>query len=242
MNQIRQQHTLVKALPIALIAAFFATRRVRGRFGDETFTCDAGDRLSLTQCDLGSGMTWLLSGVTILGPFIAVVGFMWSRRLHHNDRLGPFSYRAIPDVEQILEVLFVIGAMLASYWLMLNGPSIEYVEPSRDLTLADRPNQLAQWLREFRAPDVLTAEAREKLEQVPSRRTWFLIGTILGGPFAYSLGTMLGREWYGRKRREAQREAGDAGDDASDQIDLTSPGGRSTPDIDLTAETKVDDL
>ncbi len=234
---MKQQHTLVKTLPISIIVAFIATRWVHGRYFDETFVCDTGER-----CDLGSSMSWLLTGISAVGPFIALAGFFWSRHLHHQNRLGPFSSRAIPDTEQILEVLFVIGAMLATYWLMLNGPSIEFVEPTRDLTLDDRPNQLAQWLRDFRAPDILDADAREKLEQVPSRRTWFLIGIILGGPFAYSLGTMLGREWYGRKRRKAQEEAGDAGDDASDQIDLTGLGGRSTPDIDLTAESKLNDL
>jgi len=235
---MKQQHTLVKALPLALIAAFFATRRVRGRFGDETFLCDTG-----SQCDLGSGMTWLLSGVTILGPFIAVAGFMWTRRLHHSNRLGPFSHRYIPDGEQILEVLAVLAAAAISYRLILGGPSIEWVSPSGDLTLATRPNQFAQWLREFRAPDILDADARDKLGKVPSRRTWFLIGTIFGGPFMFGLGSMLGREWYGRKRRKAQREDGVAGDDdASDQIDFTerSETGRSTPDLDLTAETQLD--
>jgi len=214
-----KQHTIVKTAPIALLVAFFATRYVRGRYGDETFICDTG-----AQCDLGSGLTWLLTGITSIGPFIALAGFMWSRRLHHKERLGPFSSRAIPDGEQILEVLMVIGAIGASYWLMLNGPAIEPVT-------IGRPNTWAEWLREFRAPDQLTAADQAKLDEVPSRRTWFLIGTLLGAPLMLSLGTMLGREWYGRKRRKAQREAGEH----DDHIDLTAfenTSGRAT--IDLT--------
>lgn len=238
---MKQQHTLVKTFPLALIVAFFATRRVRGRFGDETFVCDA------STCDLGSGMTWLLSGVTILGPFIAIIGFMCSRRLHHNDRLGPFSYRAFPDAEQILEVLGVLAAMALSYWLILNGPGIELATSSSDPTLAERPNWFAEWLREFRAPEVRTAEARDKLDEVPSRRTWFLIGTLLGAPFMFSFGSMLGREWYGRKRRKAQREDDVAGgENAIDHIDLTdtSTSGRSSADLelDLSIEPKGDNF
>ncbi len=233
---MKQQHTLVKALPIAVIVSFVATRRVRGRFEDETFVCDTG-----AECELGSSLEWLLTGITSIGPFIAVLGFMWSRRLHHQDRLGPFSYRAIPDVEQILEVLGVLAAAGATYWLMLNGPSIGLVSTTGDQAIEWLPTRAAEWLREFRAPDVMDAEAREKLTRVPSRRTWFFSGLLLGAPFMFSLGSMLGREWYGRKRRKAQREAGDAGDNAGDTLDLTNPdessartslSGRST--IDLT--------
>lgn len=230
---MKQIPTIAKALPIAIIVAFFATRRVHGRYFDETFICDTGDR-----CELGSGLSWLLTGITALGPFLAVLGFMWTWRLHHRDRLGPFSHRAIPDSEQILEVLAVLGGILASYWLLLNGPSIESVT-------IGRPNTWAEWLRNFRAPEQLTSADREKLEQVPSRLTWFAVGTLLGGPFMYAFGSMLGREWYGRKRRKAQkseaahREEGVAGDDASDTINLTGDltgdlTGNRSPDLDLT--------
>ena len=214
-----KQHTIVKTAPIAVIVAFISTRWVRGRFGDESFVCETG------ACDLGSGLTWLLSGVTILGPFIALAGFFWSRRLHLKQQLGPFSSRAIPDSEQIGEVLMVAAAALASYWLMLNGPSIEPVT-------IGQPNTFVETLREFRAPEQLTAEDRVKLNEVPSRRTWFLIGTLLGTPFTFSLGTLLGREWYGRKRRKAQKV-----EDETPVIDLNAieqVSGRSTPDINLS--------
>lgn len=219
-----KQHTIVKTAPIAVIVALISTRWVRARFGDESFICDTG------ACDLGSGATWLLSGLTIVGPFIALLGFFWSRRLHLKNQLGPFNSRAIPDGEQIGEVLLVAGAGLATYWLMLNGPSIEPVD-------VGQPNTFVETLREFRAPEQLTAEDRVKLNEVPSRRTWFLIGILLAAPFMFSLGTLLGREWYGRKRRKNQRIEDEAEKELSELIDLSSTenaSGRATPDIDLS--------
>ena len=197
---------LAKTVPIAAIVAFFATRWVHGRFGDETFICADG-----VECDLGSSMSWLLSGLTLLGPFIAVAGFHWSRRLHTRGRLGPFSERAIPDGEQIFEVALFVGAIAATYWLLLNGPSIELVD-------IERPNTWAEWFREFRAPDELTAEDRQRLDEVPSRRTWFAIGALLGAPAWMSFGTMAGREWYGRKRRKAQRNESSTPESGDDTI------------------------
>lgn len=188
------QPTIIKTLPMAVITALIATRFVHGRAGDETFLCDG------TPCELGSGASWLLTGVTFIGPFIALAGFFWARRLHEGGRLGPFSHRAIPDGEQIIEVMAVLLAGLITYWLALNGPSIEFVD-------IGRPNTWVERLRELRAPETLTQLDRAKLDEVPSRRTWFLIGVILGGPLMFSFGNMAGREWYGRKRRKAQQLA-----------------------------------
>lgn len=213
----------IKILPIALIVAVVATRYVHGRYGNEVFICSDG-----TECELGSGLSWLLTGFTFAGPFIAAGGFLWSRRLHRRGRLGPFSHRAIPDSGQIIEMLMFLGAIAASYWLLLNGPSIEHVD-------IGRPNSWVEWLREFRAPDQMTSEDRQKLVEVPSRRTWFAVGTLLGTPVMLSFGSMLGREWYGRKRRKAQaaqNEDGVSGNEPRDHIDLT---GNRSPDIDLTS-------
>jgi len=154
---MKQQHTIIKTAPIALLIAIIATRQVHGRSGDETFICDTG-----AQCELGSGLSWLLTGVTAIGPFVALAGFFWSRRLHQEGRLGPFSSRAIPDGEQIVEVLMVLGAMAVSYWLMLNGPAIESVE-------IGRPNTWAEWLREFRAPVPHWHDPRSALHAEPWR-------------------------------------------------------------------------
>jgi len=212
------QPTIVKTLPIAFLAALVGTRLVHGRASDEMFLCDG-----TTECALGSGASWLLTGVTLIGPFVALAGFFWARRLHQSGRLGPFSYRAIPDGEQILEVLAVLAAGLITYWLVLNGPSVEFVD-------IGRPNTWVERLREFRAPETLTQADRQKLAEVPSRRTWFLIGIILGGPMMFSFGNMLGREWYGRKRRTLQ--ASNAGN--HDEISLTSDDDET---IDLSHES-----
>jgi hypothetical protein len=188
-----KQPTIVKILPITFLVALIATRFVHGRGGNETFLCEG------VRCELGSGASWFFTGVSLIGPFIALGGFFWSRYLHGKNRLGPFSSRAVPDSEQILEVVGVLVAGLLAYWLALNGPSIEFVD-------IGKPNTWVESLREFRAPDVLTPDDRAKLDEVPSRKTWFLIGIIMGAPFMFSLGSMLGREWYGRKRRNAQRD------------------------------------
>ena len=51
----------------------------------------------------------------------------------------------------------------------------------------------------------MTQSDRQKLREVPSRLTWFTVGAVLGAPLMFSFGNMVGREWYGRKRRQAQR-------------------------------------
>lgn len=209
------QPTLLKLAPIAALASLIATWQVHQRAGDETFLCDG------IECSLGSSTSWLLTGATLIGPFVALGGFFWSRSLHYRERLGPFSDRAIPDSEEILEVLAVLLAALISYWLLLNGPSIEAVD-------IDKPNTWAQSLREFRASDNPTAQQRQSLKEVPTRLTWFVIGVLASAPFMFSLGSMLGREWYGRKRRRAQ----ELGDDTQ-SMGVSEGMGRATG-IDLT--------
>ncbi len=190
---------LAMALPITGVVATVLTWQVHVRSGDETFVCDG------ETCVLGSGASWLLTGITVLGPFVALMGFLWTRRLHDRDRLGPFARWAIPDGEEIFEVLSVLAAGLATYWLVRNGPSIEAVD-------VGRPNSWVLELREWTVDDGVTASPL-----VPSRATWFAVGAILSAPFALSLGSMLGREWYGRQRRIEQ----DAADANKDMIDLT---------------------
>lgn len=211
-----------KTLPIAALISLILTWQIHARSGDETFVCEGA------ECELGSGLSWLLTGAALTGPFVAVLGAAWTSRLHQRDRLGPFSYRAIPDSEQILEVLAVLAAGLASYWLIRNGPMIEAVIVDEvDKKLPGRPNSWILDARELR--DEFTTNTL-----VPNRRNWFTIGAVLGAPFSFSLGSMLAREWYGRLRRRAQLAA-----DAEPEevvIDLTT--------IDLTdasSELSIDD-
>ena len=200
------QPTIIKTLPIAFFSALVATRLVHGRAGDESFVCDG------TACELGSGTSWLFTGVALLGPFIALGGFFWARYLHQTERLGPFNHRAIPDGEEIVEVLWVLGAALVSYWLILNGPSIEPVR-------VGGVNEWAARLREFRLADEATRDQVANAMRVPSRFSWFLVGVVLGSPFMFSLGSMLGREWYGSRRLRAEQA------EAATDIDLTAENG-----------------
>lgn len=197
---------LAKACALTTVVAIVLTWQVHSRSGDETFVCDG------ETCVLGSGASWLFTGMTVLGPVIGLLGFFWTRRLQQSDRLGPFSHRAVPDLEQIVEVFSVLGAGLATYWLVRNGPSIEAID-------VGRPNTWVLNLREWTAED---GEAVSTL--VPNRRTWFAIGAILAAPFAFSFGSMLGREWYGRQRRKQQRLADAEPDETdlyeTDQIDI----------------------
>jgi len=178
---------------IAAFTALLLTWQVHARTGDETFMC-----VDVGECSLGSGWSWLLTGATLTGPWLALVGAAWSRHLHNSDRLGPFSARAIPDGEQIVEVIAVLLAGLFSYWLVRSGPSIEPALP-HDL---GRANRWALDVRNLRLDDGEAA-----VTSVPARRTWFILGAVLFAPFAASLGSMLGREFYGRRRRAAQRLA-----------------------------------
>jgi len=208
---------LTKAVALAVLASLVLTWQVHGRLDDETFVCQSGER-----CELGSGLSWLLTGVALTGPFIAVLGAAWTRHLHQRDRLGPFSSRVIPDGEQIIEVLAVLVVGLVSYWLIGNGPQIEAV-----VTKVGRPNS---WILDAR--EIADESSTNKL--VPNRANWFTIGMLLGAPFAFSSGSMLAREWYGRLRRQAQSEAdtklGEVDIDLT-IIDLT----------DSTTQTHVDD-
>lgn len=181
---------LVALLPVAIAAALTGTWLVHGvvftgadlegtRAGNETFICDSG------LCELGSSLSWLFSGVVLTGPFVALLGVLWSRWLHQNDLLGPFSSQAIPDGEQIAEVMAVLGAGFASYWIATRGPTIEAVQ--------------------VRAPNSWVSGRLDESGRdfVPTRTAWFLIGAVLFAPFAFSFGSMAGREWYGRIRRRS---------------------------------------
>jgi len=218
---------------LAALLSIILTWQVHSRTGDETFVCaDLGD------CALGSGWSWLLTGIATTGPFLAVLGVAWSRHLFTSNKLGPFSYRAIPDGEQIIEVVTVLLAGLFTYWFVRNGPSIELARP----TDIGAPNTWALDIRNARLE-----EGAAELNSVPSRLNWFIIGVVLGAPFATSFGTMLGREFYGRRNRKPPPVA--AGDDViidlteDDSIDLTEtsqPTKNSTSSADASPLDEID--
>lgn len=207
----------LKIAPLAAAMAFLATWQVHSRSGNEVFRCETG------QCELGSGASWFLTGVTLASPFIAALGFAWSRHLHRRGRLGPFEQRWLPDGEEIFEILAVLAAGLITYWLLRNGPSIEAVS-------VGRPNTWLIEAREWR-------DDQSSTDLVPARRTWFAVGVALSAPFAFSFGSMTGREWYGRMRRRAQRA-----EDNDEVIDLTELEKATVIDLtDSNAELPLDD-
>lgn len=194
---------IAKVLPIATLISLVLTWQIHSRTGDETFLCDGA------SCRLGSGLSWLLTGAAISSPFIAALGAAWTRRLHQRDRLGPFSLRAIPDAEQIIEVLAVLAAGLGSFWLLRNGPMIDAVS-------VDDVGPPNNWILDARE----LSDEFDTNTLVPNRTNWFMIGAVLGAPFAFSLGSMIAREWYGRLRRRTQLDEDDRDDEVI--IDLTT--------------------
>lgn len=207
----------LKIAPLATVVALVATWQVHARSGDETFQCETG------QCALGSGASWFLTGVVLASPFIAALGVAWTRHLHHRGKLGPFEQRWVPDGEEIVEILTVLAAGLVTYWLVRNGPSIEAVKVGRPNTWV---LEVAEWTSD---------ESPTNL--VPARRTWFAIGVVLTAPLAFSFGSMIGREWYGRLRRRRQ----DA-EDNEEIIDLTDLDKMAVIDLtDSSAEVPLDD-
>ena len=187
------------ALVITFVIALVLRSIVGAQTGTETFGCESG------VCTMDSGLASLLNGATWIGPFIALLGFTWSRRQHHNGSLGPFANRSIQDGEEIFEVFLVLAAGLFTYWYIRNGPSIEAID-------IGAPNTWAQSVIDFRREDGVAAT-----NLVPTGGAWFLIGAVLVSPFAISFGTLLGREWYGIFRRRAQRRE----DEAAEAITLS---------------------
>lgn len=209
----------LKAIPLAAAVSIIATWQIHTRAGDESFVCGDG------PCTLGSGASWLLTGVAMTAPLVALLGVAWTRRLHLQQRLGPFEDRAIPDGEEIFEVVVVLLAGLATFWLTRNGPMIEAV-PGK----VGRPNT---WV--LNAAEWTSDETPTNL--VPSRANWFLIGAILGAPFAFSFGSMLARERYRRLRRRTQEAA-----DNEEVIDLNALDKLTVVDLtDSNADLPIDE-
>ncbi len=155
---------------IATAVAIILTFIVRSRFENEAQT--------------------LLTGAALFGPIIIAAGMTWTDELAKRDKAGPHSKWAVPDFEQILEGVAVLGAGLLTYWLLQNGPSTD-----GELTGL---NALANDIRNFRREDGTPVS-----NLVPNGTTWFVIGVILSGPFFFSFGSMLGREILSRADRRS---------------------------------------
>lgn len=134
--------------------------------------------------------------MSIVGPVFAAAGYMWTGKLDEHKMAGPTAKWAIPDLEQIFEVIWVLIAALITYWLLLNGPSVE----DSDMTGV---NSLANSLRNFRRE-----EGTVPTDLTPTSTTWFMIGAILCTPFFFSFGSMIGRELLSRatKRNGEDRD------------------------------------
>ena len=202
----------MKSLAFASVLTIVLIVVVRSQLGGETFVCETG------ECTLGSGSRWLATGAVFSLAFLATAGFRWSAMLERNDRLDPLAKWSVPDAEQILEVVSVFIAGFLAYRLALGGPSIELDE-------VGRINQWANALRNFRLED-----GAPSTDLVPSRLTWFLIGSILMLPFGFSFGSVIGREFFGYRRRKAQAAEGGA---YEHHIDLDEG-----PDIDLDTDDR----
>ena len=168
-------------LLVAAIAGLILTAVVHVRAGDEVALCDGA---AGTECAIGSGISWLLTGVLLVAPLIAVLGFSWTRHNEATGRLGPFVRSTIPDWEEQIEAAGVVVAGLLSFLIIRRGPKTPMVGST--------------WFNSWLA-DHLGTEAGAPL--VPSRMSWFVIGVLIGIPFAFSLGSAIGREWYSWRRR-----------------------------------------
>ncbi len=166
---------------ITLVAIGIGLRIVHGRAGDEQVLCDTG------TCSVGSGGSWLLTGVVISFGVLGLLGAAWTRRVHQRGRLGPFKKALIPDGGEIVEGLWVIVAAIGAWWLLTRGPEAWVFDPGA-------PNS---WTERLRPQSIFG------LSVVPSRFAWFLTGLLLASPFGFSFGSMAAREWYILARRRS---------------------------------------
>lgn len=166
---------------IALVAALLLIIIVQGRSGDEVIACSDG------RCSIGSGRSWILTGVGTMFPFATLAGWAWTSRLRSQDRLGPFSPRRIPDIEEMAEVLSVLAVFALAYLVVRSGAKMPILE-------AEWPNS---WLEDHLGD-------RDAVPLVPSRTSWFIVGLATSAPFGFAFGTAVGREWFAWRLRAAR--------------------------------------
>ncbi len=164
---------------VTLLLVGAGLRLVHGRAGDEQVLCETG------TCTVGSGGSWLLTGLILSFGILALLGAAWTRRVHRRGKLGPFKKAFFPDGGEIVEGLWIIAAIAASWWLLTRGPEVTAID-------AGRPNSWAARLRD---------QPLSGFAWVPSRFAWFLTGLAFASPFGFAFGTAAGREWYILRRR-----------------------------------------
>lgn len=172
-------------VPLVLLATVALTWQVHERMGDETVRCPDAPQ---TECTVGSGASWILTGIAITAPLLVHLGWRWSARLYRQRKLDPLRRMIIPDYEEILEIVAFVLAVAASVWIVRNGPQFALVD-------GGFPNS---WF----GRSLGTRHAGIPL--VPTRGAWFVVGALVSAPFTFSLGAALGREWFGHKRRQAE--------------------------------------
>jgi hypothetical protein len=169
-------------VPLVALATLIAVWQVHARTGDDTIICDAG------ECDIGSGASWLLTGIALTAPTLVHLGFRWTARQYRSGRLDPLRRITVPDYEEILEIAAVLVTIAISIWIVRSGPHVTLVQ-------GGFPNTwLGEWL----------GTAERGLPVVPSRGAWFVVGALVSAPFSVALGATVGREWFGRKRRKLE--------------------------------------
>lgn len=169
-----------------LATSLILTAIVHQRGGDELIRCETG------ECAVGSGASWIWTGITLVAPWVVTGAFLRARWLHQRGRLGPFSKRLVPDIEEIVEIISVLVVAYLGYRLIRGGWTFPIIE-------SGRPNEFLE--------GHLGRESG--LPLVPTRTTWFLFGALVSSPFAFAFGAMAGREWYGwRRRREHGPDVG----------------------------------
>lgn len=161
---------------VVVVAILVLVLLIHARGGDEQAICEG------QPCVVGSGASWLATGAAVAAPPLVWAGVVWTRRLDTRDDLGPFARRAVPDIEEMAEVVWFLVAVVLSYLLIRRGPTIPIVDSSW-------PNS---WLE-----GRLGTEGGHDL--VPSRLSWFMVGALLAMPAGFSAGTAAGREWFGRR-------------------------------------------
>ena len=169
-------------LPLVAFTTLVLTWQVHARTGDETIRCVDAPQ---TECTVGSGWSWILTGIAITAPTLVHLGWRWTARLHRQNKLDPLRRLVIPDYEEILEIVSVVVTVAISIWIVRSGPTHGLVD-------GGFPNT---WLGES-----LGTQARN-VPLVPTRGAWFFVGALVSAPFSFAAGSAIGREWFGWQRR-----------------------------------------
>jgi len=85
-------------IPLIALATLVLTWQVHARTGDETIRCVDAPQ---SECMVGSGWSWILTGIAITAPTLIHLGWRWTARLRRQNKLDPLRRLVIPDYEEI---------------------------------------------------------------------------------------------------------------------------------------------